>query len=117
MKNCKAFTLIELLIVIVIIMLLTAIVVDSTLFKKRVGDQETRYKANESATMSQNTNSINIGDMVYIDGMNITGKVNQINESGMVNLLISDTNGTIRMQEGINSALLKKVVPSTNWKY
>ena len=54
--------------------------------------------------------TFNLGDTVYIDGMDTTGKVNQIDlTDGRIDLLIQKTNGIIYIIERINPVLLKKV--------
>ena len=61
---------------------------------------------------SINLSQYNIGDVMYIDGLNVTGKVNYVyynHNPTLIDLLVVGTNGTPSIIEKINTINLKKV--------
>lgn len=116
MKTNKksAVTLIELLVVIAIIAIFSGMVFSSLKLKparEKQNQTQLEHKVYKS--------SFNVGDTVYIDGMDITGKVNMIwgdDGSSNIDILVKDTNGLPKMIEKINSAILKKVPSTDDWK-
>ena len=118
MKNKTAFTLIELLVVIAIITILLGMFVPA--FKKAKLRAET---IKERQRQEQTTPSVifNVGDVVYIDSLSITGIVNSSNvgigpfQNPYVDILIKNTNGLPTLLERINVTLLKKIPQAEKW--
>lgn len=118
MKNKNAFTLIELMTVICIIAIIAALLMPI------LSGVKTHHSNNTSTYISHTednspysdnnvvnkSNQIKVGDLVYIDGLSITGKVNAIDAvSPFADLLTKDTNGTISVLHHINTATLTKI--------
>jgi prepilin-type N-terminal cleavage/methylation domain-containing protein len=101
MKNRKAFTLVELLIVISIIALLCAMLIPTI--------DAARKRADLKAVPIQ----FNVGDTLYIPDMGITGRVNQVwrvfGYEPSVDMWVKGTNGLLTLMEKVNMKLLKKV--------
>lgn len=116
MKNRNAFTLIELLICIAIVAILVAMFIPVIVTAgKRVNEKKLQEQIQASPL------TIREGDTVYIDGMDITGRVNRVYRDNTVLLLIKGTDGIpVMMKETINTALLRKIVPlekqSDDWR-
>ena len=85
MKRKNALTLIELLVVIAIISILAAMLIPAVVTSKRKVQEKQRTEQQGSSTRHQD--AFNIGDTVYIDGMDITGKVNQVYSDGTGKIL------------------------------
>ena len=77
-----------------------------------------KYKNNNRNTTHSRINTkqsipkFNEGDLVFVDGMDITGKVNAVNLNGKFDLLVRDVNGNIKNVEGVSGNLLRKVKTS-----
>lgn len=64
-------------------------------------------------TGQKNNNKIDIGDLVIIDGLGVTGKVNNVMERmgdgyQWANILVSSTNGLVKIDD-IDVAVLRKI--------
>jgi hypothetical protein len=103
MKKVKAFTLIELVVAFTIVVLVT-LVVGTALF----------LAVHYQASQKQST-AFNVGDVVYIEGLNFTGRVNSIERDGKIDIISSTSNSTIMLTYGINPTILKKVKSSPEW--
>lgn len=116
MKYKNAFTLIELLVVIAIIAILAAMLLPalSAAKQRQLRQQHQSQRQGGSSSTPQDT-SLQLGDAVYMDGMDVTGRVNAVYDANYVDLLVRGTNGDVRTVERVNGALLKKVQTS-NWK-
>lgn len=108
MKFKNAFTIIELLVVISIISILASIIIPVFSYGKMK-----KQRMNNKAQIEQVVSKFTEGDLVAIEGMDATGKVNVINHiNGRFDILIRDENGKIQNIEGINGKLLRKVQTS-----
>ena len=100
MKKIKAFTLVELLTVIVIV----------SIFSVLIGLPIIMYH-----TRHQSAPQVLVGSTMYIDALNITGVVNNVqyyDGHRKVSLLIKGTNGISITLNDLDARLLKKVSPS-----
>lgn len=61
------------------------------------------------ARIEQMAPKFNEGDLVAIEGMDSTGKVNAVCLNGKFDVLIRDANGKIQNVEGVSGNLLHKV--------
>jgi prepilin-type N-terminal cleavage/methylation domain-containing protein len=104
MKTKNAFTLIELMVVIAIIAILVSLIT-SAIHTSKVKKQQ----MNNKARMEQMIPKFNEGDLVSIDGMDATGKVNSVNLNGKFDILIRDAEGKIQNVEGVSGNLLRKI--------
>ena len=97
-KNKRAFTLVELLAGVAIAAVFIALLIPAlaTLSRRK------NISSNPAA-------SLNVGDTVYIDGLNVTGKVNRIS-FGYATLLMVGTNGVPVVLDNIDANVLTKVV-------
>jgi type II secretory pathway pseudopilin PulG len=117
MKNFKsAFTIIEFLIVITTLFLFAAILIPSWNVDKHKSEKIRHKQELEQKSAEAVAFAFQVGDLVYIDGLSVTGKVNSIH-GDMVDLLTKSTNDVLTLQPNINGALLKKVTPANTWKY
>ena len=110
MKN-KAFTLIELFVVMMILAILAGIMVPTI----QKANQKYKQIHQTERGQSSDTHQFNTGDMVYIDGMNINGKVNEVYDNNRADLLLVGTNGVPTVMERVDIQLLKRI-PSADWK-
>lgn len=104
MKSKNAFTLIELMVVLAIIAILASMLFPA-LHKAKLNKQQMDNKARIEKT----TPKFNEGDLVAIEGMDATGKVNAVSINGKFDVLIRDGNGKIQNVEGISGNLLRKI--------
>lgn len=115
MKKCNAFTLIELMIVIVLVALFAALLVPFLKKAKERVEQKQQQQQIERVHRGQPAEGFKLGDLVFIDGMDVTGRVNNIlappfGGNTTVDLLVKGTNGVPYTLERINTALLKPVI-------
>jgi prepilin-type N-terminal cleavage/methylation domain-containing protein len=111
MKNQKAFTLIELLTSVAIIGILAAILLPFLSHFKEKSNEGSRPRQIQFHPVT-----FNIGDTVYIEGMDFTGKINHTinyfgSESPVFNIIVKNTNGTFTVMEHVDARLLKKLQP------
>ena len=113
MKNKNAFTLIELLVVIAIIALLAALLLPALQAAKK----KVQQKQQQEQVLHPRP-EVFVGDLVYIEGLDITGKVNQVYSYGVpsVDIMVKGTNGMPTIIEKVNTALIKKVPSADDWK-
>lgn len=100
MKKIKAFTLVELLVVIVIV----------SIFSVLIGLPIIMYHPSHRSAPQ-----VLVGNTMYIDALNITGIVNNVqyyNGHCKVSFLIKGTNGIPITLNDLDARLLKKVSPS-----
>ena len=115
MKRKSAFTLIELLVVIAIIALLAAMLIPALSRAKERAKQINRQKQVQT---QYGTTNLQVGDMVYIEGLDVTGKVNQVTErNGLttVDIFVKGTNGLPALMDRVNATLLKKIPVAERW--
>src|SRR5512137_17642 len=115
MKKRNAFTLIELLVVIAIIAILAAMLLPALQKAKERAKQKQQTEQVERVNRGQPAEGFKLGDTVYIDGMDVTGRVNNVwaapfGGNTTVDLLVKGTNGVPYTLEKINTALLKPVI-------
>ena len=92
---------------IIIIGLLAALIIPPVV--------QIKSNSKEKQRMEQEGHLFHIGDTVYMDGMDITGRVNTVYSpacAGVVDLLVKNSDGTVSVIKYVNSTLLNKVPTS-----
>lgn len=120
MKTKNAYTLTELIFVIVIVSILMSILLTGI---RRTSDRVKKKQdtAKQLGKRGFPAEGVRIGDAVYIDGLDVTGRVNRIwNQSigiiETVDILVKGSNGVPYTLEKVNAFLLKKVDDSSEWR-
>lgn len=104
----KAFTLIELLVVIAILAILAALLLPALTAAKRKAEA---IKAGKPVIVFK------VGDMVYMDGLNVTGKVAAVRMGGYLDIITISTNGFPAKMDLLDGKLFKKVPePAESWR-
>lgn len=103
MKNNKAYTLFEVLILISIIGLLSAI--SLPIFIKKSHNPE----SNITYTVGESTIIYNVGDLVYIDGLDVTGKVVDTFRTH-IDIIVKSTNGIPVIIRNLPANIFTKVI-------
>lgn len=115
MKKRNAFTIIELLEAIAIIGILAVVLLTALLKSKERMKQKQQQEQVERVNKGLPAEGFKLGDLVFIDGMDVTGRVNNVivalfGGNTTVDLLVKGTNGVPYTLEKINTALLKPVL-------
>lgn len=105
MKSKNAFTVIELLVVIAIISILASMMIPAI----KNARQRNQQRINNNIKIEKYSPKFNEGDLVAIEGMDATGKVNTVSINGKFDILIRDSDGKIQNVEGVSGNLLRKV--------